>query len=271
MRVSEDGTKANINYLATEHGKYHKDLNQFTIDWIEGGYKVDVAGDITGDGKLNSEDLVAMVQKLMGETVEYDEAYDLNKDSTVDIKDLVRLKKMCAGISCEGLSFTEGETTVNEKIAIGYTAVDSDAVVASGTANVTIDGGSYDGGCGASNTAVWAKENATVTINDGTFTVGADANGDYNDLIYARDNAKIVINGGFFQAKVPWSENGKYYVLNVRNDSNATITVYGGTFVNFNPADGDDVVEGAITVAEGYTVTSETKANGDIWYTVVAE
>jgi hypothetical protein len=41
--------------------------------------------------------------------------------------------------------------------------------------------------------------------------------------------------------------------------------------VNYNPADGDDVVEGAITVAEGYTVVSEAQANGDIWYTVVAE
>ena len=101
--------------------------------------------------------------------------------------------------------------------------------------------------------------------------MGSDANGDYNDLIYARDNANIIINGGLFESKVPWSINGKYYVLNVKNDSNATITVYGGTFINYNPADGDDVVENAITVAEGCTVKSEIQDNGDIWYTVVSE
>ena len=156
-------------------------------------------------------------------------------------------------------------------IDIGFVSVDSDAVVASGNAIVTINGGSYNGGSGASNTAVWAKENATIIINDGIFTVGSDANGDYNDLIYARDNANIIINGGLFESKVPWSINGKYYVLNVKNDSNAAITVYGGTFINYNPADGDDVVENAITVAEGCTVKSEIQDNGDIWYTVVSE
>ena len=270
LRISEDGTKANVNHYSTKNNSYLKDLNQFNIDWIEGGYKVDVEGDANLDGELNSEDLVALTQFIMSDS-EYDVAYDVNEDGEVDVKDLVRLKKLLAGIDSAGVSFTEGDVTLNEKIAIGYTAVDSDAVVASGTANVTIDGGMYDGGCGAANTAVWAKENATVTINDGTFKVGADANGDYNDLIYAKDNAKIVINGGFFEAKVPWSVNGKYYVLNVKNDSNATITVYGGTFVNFNPADGDDAKEGAITVAEGYKVVSETKSNGDVWYTVCSE
>ena len=41
--------------------------------------------------------------------------------------------------------------------------------------------------------------------------------------------------------------------------------------MNFNPADCQ--AEGAHTnfVADGYTVTSETQANGDVWYTVVAE
>ncbi len=270
LRVSEDGTKANINYLATQHGKYHKDLNQFNIDWIEGGYEEEpVAGDITEDGVVNAEDLTDLRTKLLTTDAQYDALYDVNGDGVVSVKDLVKLKKICAGIN-SGITITEGEVTINQNINIGYVTTDSDAVVASGTAVVTIDGGNYNGGAGASNTAVWAKENATVTINDGDFYVGTDANGDYNDLIYARDNAKVSIYGGFFESEVPWSENGKYYVLNVRNDSTATITVYGGTFVNYNPADGDDVVEGAIIVADGYEVVTEEQENGDIWYTVVA-
>ena len=35
---------------------------------------------------------------LMGETVEYDVVYDIKLDNVVDLKDLVRLKKLCAGI-----------------------------------------------------------------------------------------------------------------------------------------------------------------------------
>ncbi len=270
LRISEDGTKANVNYLATQHGKYHKDLNQFNIDWIEGGYVENVLGDIDGDGAVNASDLVPMRLRLLSPGAEYDEAYDINEDGVCNILDLVRLKKLCVTVAkSEGVAVTKGDAVIYEKIDVGQVSEDSDAVVASGTANVVIAGGSYNGGSGASNTAVWAKENAKVTINDGTFTVGADANGDYNDLIYARDNAQVIINGGFFESEVPWSNNGKYYVLNVRNDSSATITVYGGTFVNYNPADGDDVVEGAITVADGYTVISEEQDNGDIWYTVV--
>ena len=34
VRVSEDGTKANVNYYATHHSQYLKDLNQFEMDWI---------------------------------------------------------------------------------------------------------------------------------------------------------------------------------------------------------------------------------------------
>lgn len=34
VRVSEDGTKANVNYYATHHNQYLKDLNQFEMDWI---------------------------------------------------------------------------------------------------------------------------------------------------------------------------------------------------------------------------------------------
>ena len=54
------------------------------------------------------------------------------------------------------------------------------------------------------------------------------------------------------------------------NHANGTakITVKGGTFVNFNPADCQ--AEGAHTnfVADGYTVKSEAHGS-DTWYTVV--
>ena len=40
--------------------------------------------------------------------------------------------------------------------------------------------------------------------------------------------------------------------------------------MNYDPSTGDDNLGGSF-VPQGYKVVSETKANGDIWYTVVAE
>lgn len=44
----------------------------------------------------------------------------------------------------------------------------------------------------------------------------------------------------------------------------------GGTFVNYDPRTGDDNLGGNF-VENGYKVVTEEQANGDIWYTVVAE
>ena len=63
---------------------------------------------------------------------------------------------------------------------------------------------------------------------------------------------------------------GKYYVLKQKNNNPGTITVKGGTFVNYDPSKGDDNLGGNF-VADGYKVVSEKQTNGDVWYTVVAE
>ena len=161
-----------------------------------------------------------------------------------------------------GKTFSDGKDHVlNESIAVG--AADGIAVKAtSGT--VTIEGGTYNGGEGGNNVCV-AAVGGTVVIKDGTFTVGGDANSYGNSVIYSI-GGDVVIEGGFFYTDYKY--NGKYYVLNKNNSTNGTITVKGGTFVNYDPSKGDDNLGGNF-VAEGYKVVSETKANGDVWYTVV--
>lgn len=146
------------------------------------------------------------------------------------------------------------------------------AVLATGNdTEVTITGGRYDGGSkGDFNVAVWADNGATVIIKDGYFTVGADKNGDANSVIYST-GGNIVIEGGFFRADYGYNYTGRYYILNQNNGNPGTITVKGGTFVNFNPAEGDDYLQPTDFVAEGYTVVSETKENGDVWYTVIKD
>lgn len=83
--------------------------------------------------------------------------------------------------------------------------------------------------------AVFAHDNANVIINGGEYSVGAPE-GDYNDLIYARDNANITINGGMYHSAGTVRKDGTAFVLNLKDNSNAKITVTAGKFENFDPA-----------------------------------
>ena len=165
---------------------------------------------------------------------------------------------------------TVGTYVLSDGAVVQETDENPIAVFASGEGtDVTITGGYYDGGSGRDyNVAIWANEGAKVTIKDGYFTVGANKDGDTNSVIYSI-GGNITIEGGFFQTDCA-TASGWYYVLNQNNSNPGTITVKGGTFVNYDPSKGDDNLGGSF-VAPGYKVVSENQTNGDTWYTVVAE
>ena len=108
---------------------------------------------------------------------------------------------------------------------------------------------------------------ATVTIENGTFIGNIHAVYVYEGTAY--------IKGGFYsvQQKYPDASKANEFVLNCYDanykNGTAKIIVTGGTFVNFNPADCKAEGENTNFVAPGYSVISETKANGDKWFTVV--
>ena len=130
--------------------------------------------------------------------------------------------------------------------------------------DLTITGNGFvDGGSGGSNIGVCAFDGGKVLIKGGTFTVGADAEGQGNSVIYSQ-NGNILIEGGYFYTDSVY--NGKHYVLNQNNGSPGTITVNGGTFVDYDPSKGDDSLKGNF-VADGYSVNSEVKDNHTL-YTV---
>ena len=116
--------------------------------------------------------------------------------------------------------------------------------------------------------AVDVQDGATVTIENGTFIGNIHA-------VYVLEGTAY-IKGGFYsvQQKYPDAAKADEFVLNCldanyKNNKSANIIVTGGTFVNFNPADCKAEGAGTNFVADGYSVISETKANGDVWYTVV--
>lgn len=134
-----------------------------------------------------------------------------------------------------------------------------------GTANVTLTAttGGINGGSGGNNVAIIAKENATINITSGNYTVGGDANGSGNSTVYVVGNGKVNISGGTFSSEKTYQD--KYYVLNLYNSDTGSISVTGGTFVGQNPGDGDDN-KGGTFLAPGYTAK---KLEGDK-YQVVA-
>ena len=164
-----------------------------------------------------------------------------------------------------GLTFNEDKDIVlNENVAVG--AANGIAVTVENGSNLVIEGGIYNGGEGGNNQSVRVENGSKLTIKDGVFTVGGDADGYGNSVIENR-GGEIVIEGGFFYTD--YAYNKFYYVLNQLNNNPGTITVKGGTFVNYDPSKGDDNLGGNF-VADGYRVKSETKANDDVWYTVVS-
>jgi hypothetical protein len=120
----------------------------------------------------------------------------------------------------------------------------------------------------SSSCAVWAKVDGKVIINGGTYKVGHDEASKAtsanwrNDCIYARDNATITINGGEFMYTGDVDDNnvqsdGNRFLLNCRDqdykDGKCSITVTGGTFHKFNPGATSSENPVANYVAVGYS------------------
>lgn len=147
---------------------------------------------------------------------------------------------------------------------------------------IYVDSAATDGGLG--DDAIWVRDTAETVISNGNiefvsvgekYATGLFATGSSKltvenvnivaggEAVFAQANASVEILSGSFKS-IEYPE----FTLNLRDKSTkptdtATITVKGGKYFNFNPA--DNTAEGANTnfVATGYTVEQE----GD-WYVV---
>ena len=155
------------------------------------------------------------------------------------------------------------------------------AGIYSGCPNLVIDGAiTVDGGSGSKGTnAAIRVASGTTTIKDGYFTVGTDASGIANSCILVAtarptQKAHLKIYGGVFETQGN-PINGWYPVINIqdadRKAGRATVEIYGGIFVNYNPATGDNTGEADDTfVAPGYK-SVQTTYNGQQAWQVIPE
>lgn len=126
----------------------------------------------------------------------------------------------------------------------------TDTIIVPEGASLVIKGdGVVDGGQDSScNMAVYIKGGHCV-IESGTFKVGKDKNNSWNSCIEINGGV-LEIKGGTFSTDVPY--NGRYFVLNKKDFSDSVISVTGGTFINYNPANSETENPAENFVANGY-------------------
>lgn len=161
------------------------------------------------------------------------------------------------------------ENGTNSLELIGKVSADGDwgAIQVKNDATLTIFGNGESHAINRTGygTNVWSSGTSKVIINGGYFTNEPDTvlnDPTHVDLIYATENSSIEIYGGTFKDVTPkWTLNAKDH----KENQTATITVYGGTYYQFDPAN-PNVGEGEVILADGYISIQE----GD-WYTVYKE
>lgn len=185
--------------------------------------------------------------------------------------------KLTEGVTVDGvLAVTGGDVTIDATDKTVTNTADLwdsttnawSLVSARETANVTVMGGNFKAKKDDCYAADVYDKTAKLVIKGGNFIGNVTA-------VYVYEG-ELVIEGGFFDIQQLNSNNVQdgYGVLINCYDANfkngtAKVTITGGTFVNFNPADNKAEGAGTNFVPAGYKVVSETKTNGDVWYTVV--
>lgn len=182
-----------------------------------------------------------------------------------------------------------GVVTLNKDVVLSSTlALANDLVLDLNGHNITINNDSDELGVGdgiivtegtltikgegtvtANTRAIWARGNGGAVINiEGGHYVGA-TKGYTCEVIYASGNGVINIYGGTFEAETEDNVSfaaPQYAVLNLHGNgaTGCNITVYGGSFKNFNPADNISENPKKNFCAEGYV----SVANGK-WFDVI--
>ena len=131
---------------------------------------------------------------------------------------------------------------------------------------------------GESACAVWAKGNARVIIEGGEY------HAKQGSTIMTNPTSSMIVKGGKFSSDLWYESTGRdgfqYWVVNENDSNRGSISIEGGEFYNFNPANNNSEGEESNFVAEGKKVyfdrdgaqieaeTQWLKVYGNRWYVV---
>ena len=210
---------------------------------------------ITIDDRFGSPDFTydaVSTGLAKGTTVTLSEDYKVLKDNWSGIN---------IPVGVESVLNLNGHRFANE--GNGYKADAKSALVVKGKLTINGDGDVFCEGNTErkpdvekqpSNTCISVLEGGHLIINGGNYSVGTDVDNKCNATIYVENvgkAGKVEIYGGTFTNAQ--GSNGHCFVLNQDDQlTEKCITVYGGTFIGFNPADNTSDGEHTNYVAEGY-------------------
>ena len=206
-------------------------------------YAVVAPTEVASEAALMSA-IAANKPVILTSDIVLDNVLVLNSDATI----VLNGKTITSGV------FAESNGTINEGTTDSYVFW-----VKAGTLNIHGDG-EINAADAKYSMAVWA-DGGTVNIYGGTYK-----NNNASDLIYAKNGGVVNIYGGEFIAsnKNADTEDGtleEYSALNLHDTRPGAITVYGGSFYKFNPADNLSENPKVNFVAAGY----QSVQNGDYW------
>ena len=206
-------------------------------------YAVVAPTEVASEAALMSA-IAANKPVILTSDIVLDNVLVLNSDATI----VLNGKTITSGV------FAESNGTINEGTTDSFVFWVKD-----GTLNIHGDG-EINAAEAKYSMAVWA-DGGTVNIYGGTYK-----NNYASDLIYAKNGGVVNIYGGEFIAsnKNADTEDGtleEYSALNLHGTYPGAITVYGGSFYKFNPADNLSENPKVNFVAAGY----QSVQDGDYW------
>ena len=222
---------------------------------IQGNYRTNILGDLLTVGATFN---VKIDSEFKGGDKTYDAvSSSLEKGATVTLSNDYSVAKstgVCIAVGVTSELNLNGKKFANENGATANKA----ALQVHGKLTINGDGEVYCEG-GAVNNAISVEQGGHLVINGGTYNVGKASSGTSNATIYVEGpdvygrSGSVEIYGGTFKAEAG-TDGTTSYVLNQKDDiTTACFTVYGGTFIGFNPANVNEA-HGAITsfVPSGY-------------------
>ena len=275
--VIKDGTKyawMTMNYIIPVGKQDEKHISNVTAEFVpatgdvitasspqtpvQNNYRTNILGNLLTSQVIFNVEIVPIFNE---------------PDNDIDLVNIKNVESLKALFATGGEATLAADLVLDEAVAVmpgkevtldlnGKTIKNnSNSVALDVYGSLVINGeGTIDGGEGGDNVAVWSRPGGKLTINGGTYTVGADANGSGNSTIYTT-GGDVIINGGTFSTAAKYG--GRYWTINKQNGSTGKVEIYGGTFPGFDPAN-PNTDDAASYLAPGY-ISVET--NG-VWTVV---